>query len=59
MSNQSDDKTGPLHADSLASLPLGDLDHASGDDGSSERSSEEVDTLVDSVTLNGSYRDSR
>lgn len=36
---------------SLARLPLGDLDHASGDDGPSERGSEEVDSLVDSVAL--------
>jgi hypothetical protein len=38
---------------SLASFPLGNLDHASGNDGSSERGTEEVDSLVDSVALDG------
>lgn len=38
---------------SLASFPLSYLDHASGNDRSSERGTEEVDSLVDGVALDG------
>lgn len=37
----------------LATLSEGDLHHTSGNDGSGERGTEEVDVLVDGVTLNG------
>jgi hypothetical protein len=38
---------------SLAALSESDLDHASGNDRSSKRGTEEVDVLVDGVALNG------
>jgi len=39
----------------LATLSEGDLHHTSGNDGSGERGTEEVDVLVDGVTLNGGW----
>jgi hypothetical protein len=42
-------------ADSLARLSFGDFDHASSDDGSGEGSTEEVDSFVDGVTLDGGW----
>lgn len=39
--------------DIVASLALGDLDHATGDDGAGERSAKQVDALVDCVDLDG------
>jgi hypothetical protein len=40
-------------SNSLALLLLGNLDHSSGDDGPSEGSSQEVDSLINGVTLDG------
>ncbi len=42
--------------DSLATLSEGNLNHASGNDGSGKRGAEEVDVLVNGVALNGSCK---
>lgn len=40
--------------DKVTGFSFGDFDHASGNDGSGERCTEEVDTFVDGVDLDGS-----
>lgn len=41
--------------DKVATLLDGGLDHASGDNGTGKGSTEEVNVLIDSVTLNGGW----
>lgn len=52
--NQMSDILGMTWYDSLAALSLGDLNHASGDDGSGKGGTEKVDVLVDGIALHGS-----